>query len=291
MRQRLFPPDAALLPAVIVSLAGLAAMVIPVRGIPAPAGATGSDAATAREILDRVDDLFRGTSSHGRMTMTITTEHWTRSLTMEFWSRGKDRSLIRILSPRKERGTATLRSGNDIWNYLPKVDRVIRLPSSMMSASWMGSHFTNDDLVRESRMVEDYTFEVTFDGVKGGEGAAGDRGPAEGGDGIGEAGGTPVIEITCLPKPEAPVVWGKAVVTVRRPDLLPLEILYYDEDLDLARTMTFSDFRPLGGRVRPARTRIVPADRPGESTDVVYEEIEFDMPLDDDLFSIRSLQR
>lgn len=111
-----------------------------------------------------MDDLFRGKSSQGLMTMTVVTKHWKRTLTMQWWSKGKDRSLVRILAPKKEAGTATLRVGNDVWNYLPKVKRVIKLPSSMMSGSWMGSHFTNDDLVKESRMADDYTFKITFQG-------------------------------------------------------------------------------------------------------------------------------
>jgi outer membrane lipoprotein-sorting protein len=225
---------------------------------------------SAREILDRIDDLFRGKSSRGRMTMDIKTAHWSRELSMEFWNKGKDKSLIRILSPKKEKGTATLRSGNDIWNYLPKVKRVIKLPSSMMSASWMGSHFNNDDLVKESRMADDYTFEVTFEGEKGGE---------------------EVVEITCTPKENAAVVWGKVVARVRRRDLLPTRIEYFDEDMKLARTMTFSKFGNRGGRYIPVEMTIVPADKPGESTLVRYDEIEFDVPLDDDLFSLRSLQR
>ena len=147
----------------------------------APAGAS---ELTPKEILDRVDDLFRGDSSHGKATLTVRTENWSRSLTMEFWSRGKDHSLIRILEPKKEKGTATLKAGRDLWNYLPKVKRVVKLPSSMMSASWMGSHFTNDDLVRESRMADDYPFEITFEGSRD---------------------GSDIIEITCTPKPEAPV--------------------------------------------------------------------------------------
>ena len=122
---------------------------------------------TAREMLDKVDDLYRGVSSQGKMTMTIVTAHWTRSLSLEFQSKGKDKSLVRILAPVKEKGTATLRSGNEIWNYLPKVNRVVKLPSSMMSASWMGSHFTNDDLVKQSRFTEDYTFQIGFQGKRG----------------------------------------------------------------------------------------------------------------------------
>jgi len=224
---------------------------------------------SGREILDRVDDLFRGNSAHGDMTMTVTTAHWTRTLSLEFWSRGTDKSLVRILAPTKEKDTATLRVGNDLWNYLPKVKRVIKLPSSMMSAQWMGSHFTNNDLVKESRMAEDYTFEQSFTGARDGE---------------------EVIEITCLPKPDAAVVWGKVVVRVRRSDYLPLAIPYYDEKMQLARTMTFSDFRTLGGRLLPAKVTVVPADKPAESTVVSYNSIEFDAPLDDDAFSLRNLQ-
>jgi hypothetical protein len=234
----------------------------------APAPARGS--LTAREILDRVDDLFRGESSHGRATMTVTTAYWTRTLSLEFWSHGKEQTLIRILAPQKEKGTATLRSGNDIWNYLPKVKRVIKLPSSMMSASWMGSHFTNDDLVRESRMTEDYTFAVTFDG---------------------ERDGTAVVEITCTPKETAPVEWGRVVVVVRRSDDLPLAVRYYDEDLDLARTITYTGIRHLGGRELPTRLTAVPADKPAESTVVTYEDIAFDAPLGEETFSLRALQQ
>jgi len=225
---------------------------------------------TAREILDRVDDLYRGDSSHGRMTMIIKTENWTRSLMIEFWSKGKENSLMRILEPIKEKGTATLRSGNNIWNYLPKVNRTIKLPSSMMASSWMGSHFTNDDLVKESRMADDYTFEISF------------RGARE---------NLEVVELTCIPRPEAAVVWGKVVVTVKAADFVPLKIIYFDEDLNLARTMTFADVGPIGGRELPRSMNVVPADKPGESTTVQYHEMTFNPRLEDSLFSIRSLER
>ena len=247
----------------------LAALCVAVA-LPAGAAAAASSELSAREILDRVDDLFRGDASHGEMTMTITTAHWQRTLSVEFWSRGRDETLYRILAPKKEKGTATLRVGNDLWNYLPKVKRVIKLPSSMLSAAWMGSHFTNNDLVRDSRMADDYTFERTFTGERDGE---------------------PVIEITCLPKPDAPVVWGKLVVRVRRSDYQPLATLYYDERLELARTMTFSDVTTLGGRRLPSRMTVVPADEPAERTLVEYDAIDFDPTLEDDLFSLRSLQR
>ena len=225
---------------------------------------------TAKQILDKVDDLFRSRSSHGLAIMTVTTAHWKRSLTLEMWTKGKDKSLIRIRAPKKEKGTATLRSGNDIWNYLPKVNRVIKLPSSMMAASWMGSHFTNDDLVKESRMAEDYTFEITF---------------------LGEIEGQEIVEITCQPKAETAVVWGKVVVMARTTDYLPLWVKYFDEDLQLARTMTFSHVDRLGGRKLPTVVTMVPEDKPRESTIITYDKMEFNIQLDNDFFSLRTLQR
>lgn len=225
---------------------------------------------TPKEILDKVDDLFRGKSSHGKMTMTIKTANWERALSLDFWSEGKEKSLIRILAPKKEKGTATLRSDNDIWNYLPKVKRTIKLPSSMMSASWMGSHFTNDDLVKESRMADDYTFQETFRGMRDGR---------------------EVLDITCHPKPEAAIVWGKVIMTVRTEDYLPLYSKYYDEDMKLARTMIFSDIKTLGGRTLPVLMTVEPEDKPGEKTEVLYHEIEFNIDLPADTFTLRSLQR
>ena len=225
---------------------------------------------TPKQILNRVDDLFRGKSSLGHLTMAIVTANWQRTLELEFWSEGKDKSLIRILAPEKEKGTATLRVGNEIWNYLPKVNRTIKLPSSMMSSSWMGSHFTNDDLVKESRMADDYTFNITFNGEKDGQS---------------------ITEITCIPKPEAAIVWGKVLVTVRNSDYLPLNTKYYDEDMKLARTMVFSDIGELGGRNLPRVMTVLPTDKPGEKTEVTYQKLTFDPKLPADTFSLRSLTR
>ncbi|MBW1809239.1 MAG: outer membrane lipoprotein-sorting protein [Deltaproteobacteria bacterium] len=225
---------------------------------------------TAKQILDKVDDLYRGKSSYARMTMKVVTEHWTREMKIEGWSKGKEKSLMRILSPRKEKGTATLKSGDNIWNYLPKVKRVIKVPSSMMGGSWMGSHFTNDDLIKESRMADDYDFKVSFEGKRK---------------------GLEVSEVTCIPKVDAAVVWGKVVVLVRTEDLQPLTVAYYDEDMELARTMTFSQFKTMSGRLLPSVMRMVPTDKPDEFTEFSYNEIEFDIELKDSKFSLRNLQR
>ena len=236
----------------------------------APCVATEDGAGRAEKILDYVDDLYRSSSSHGVITMKIVTEHWSRELKLEEWSMGEDFTLLRILAPKKEKGTATLRRKNEIWNYLPKVNRVIKLPSSMMSDSWMGSHFTNDDLVKETRMTEDYDFEITSTGKR-----------------VGAA----IIKITCHPHADAAVVWGKVLVVVRAENHIPIEIEYFDEDLELARTMEFKNVMQLGGRRIPSTMIVTPADKPGEHTEVIYNEIEFNVDLDESLFSLRNLKK
>ena len=224
---------------------------------------------TAEEIVDEVDRLLRGRSSRGTVVMEIVTEHWTRSMEMRIWSLGTDYSLIRVLSPRKDAGTATLKSENEIWNYLPRVDRTIKLPASLMGAAWMGSHFTNDDLVKESRIIEDYDIEIGYEG---------------------ERDGVTVWEFVLTPKPEAAVVWGRIEEQVRQDDLMPVWVRYYDDRGDLARTMVFSDFRTMGGRLVPAHMVIEPADKPGESTTITYRDLEFDVGLDPSFFSLQRLR-
>ena len=226
-------------------------------------------AQSAREIIDRVDRLMKGESSIARFTMDIQTENWDRSLTLRAWSLGTEHALIRVEAPQKEAGTATLRADQEVWNYLPRVDRTLKLPSSMMAGSWMGSHFTNDDLVKESRLVDDYGIEIEFDGTR---------------DGV------DVWEFLLVPLPEAPVVWGKIRYQVSKEGLLPTWTRYYDESDELIRTMTFSENRMMGSRLVPTVMTIRPADKPGESTVVRYHEFDFDVDLDEDFFSLRNLR-
>ena len=250
----------------------LAALVTQLLVLPASlqaqtAACAGLDDPT--EIVDCVDRIMRGESSLGTATMEVSTENWSRAMEMQMWSLGTDHALVRILSPRKDAGTATLKSGNEIWNYLPRVDRTIKIPASLMSASWMGSHFTNDDLVKESRLIEDYEITLAFEG---------DR------DGV------EVWEFDLIPRPEAPVVWGRIAYQIRKTDTMPVYARYYDEDGELVRAMTFFDYRLLGGRLVPAAMRVVPEDKPGEFTEVRYSELEFDVDLDEGFFSLRRLR-
>jgi outer membrane lipoprotein-sorting protein len=224
----------------------------------------------AREIVDRVDRLSRGESSIGAVSMEISTVNWQRTLSMQIWSRGTDNALIRILKPEKEAGTATLKVGNNIWNYLPKVNRTIKIPTSMMMASWMGSHFTNDDLVKESCLIRDYFIAISFEG---------------------ERDGTQVYEFTLTPRPEAAVVWGKVVLEVRQADLMPTWQRFYDEQDKLVREITLSDYKRMGGRLVPTRLVVRPADKAGEQTTITYDDLTFDVAISDDTFSLRNLER
>ena len=222
------------------------------------------------EIVDQVDQLLRGDSSQGTITMQIVTENWQRSLTMQVWSQGTENSLVRIEKPRKEAGMATLKVGNNIWNYLPKVSRTIKIPTSMMMASWMGSHFTNDDLVRESSMSRDYFITISYEG---------------------ERNGISVYEFALIPKPDAAVVWGKLELEVRQDDLMPTWHRYYDEDGTLIRELTFSEYTLMGGRRVPTRLVMQPYDKPGEQTVIIYDDLAFDVPIQADTFSLRNLER
>jgi len=245
--------------ALVVAMASGALTVTPVVAQPDPV-----------EIMERVDRLLRGDSSRGVATMEVVTENWEREITMEMWSLGTEFSLVRVQAPAREAGTATLMAEDNIWNYLPKVERTIKIPSSMMGGSWMGSHFTNDDLVRESQLIEDYDIEIAF---------AGDRD------------GDDVWEFRLTPKPEAAVIWGHLEFRVQQLDYMPLWSRFYNEDGELVRTMEYSEFTEFAGRLVPAVMDMQPHDKPGERTTIRYEELECDLDIDESFFSLQRLQR
>lgn len=230
--------------------------------------AAGSDEDLAKQLLDQTDDIHRGSSSQGKMTMHVKTEHWDRTMEMEVWSKGTNKSLVRILSPAKDAGTSTLKVDDNIWNYLPKVDRTMKVPASMLGGSWMGSHYTNDDLVKQSRMAVDYTYNLTSK----------------------PSGGQGDYVIECLPRPDAAVVWGKLVVTLDGKTQQPKEITYWSEKGALARTMQFSDPITRNNRTFPSRIKLIPADKPDEFTEISYEQIDFDVDLPDSTFTLQSLK-
>jgi outer membrane lipoprotein-sorting protein len=241
--------------------------VISIATVPSTSHA--ADEATIDELLDATDDIARGASSHGKTSMHVKTKHYERTIEMEVWTRGTEDSLVRILSPAKEAGTCSLKVGDNMWNYLPKIDRTMKISGAALSGNWMGSHITNDDLVKGSRMREDYTSTMTA--------------KPNGGD-------QNLYIIELVPKPDAPVVWGKVVLQIR-PDKMPLKIEYFDEKSTLIRTMSFLDIKEIGGRSFPSVMRVEPAEDPGEFTEIRYADMQFDVELEDRLFTLQSLKK
>ncbi|MFT7235518.1 MAG: hypothetical protein ACI9QV_001097 [Methylophagaceae bacterium] len=223
-----------------------------------------------KALLNEVDDLWRGESSYAVTSMHVKTAHYERTMKMEGWSKGKEKTLFRVMQPLRERGTSTLKSDKHIYTYLPKTDRTIKLTSGMMMGSWMGSHLTNDDLVKEARLEEDYTAEISFEGERDGQN---------------------IIEFTLIPNLDAAVVWGKLELTILAESHIPVVEYYYDEDMVLARTIRFTDIQLLGGRKRPAVLRVTPQDKPEEYTEFIYEELSLNVELKDNLFSLSSLKK
>jgi outer membrane lipoprotein-sorting protein len=221
----------------------------------------------ARAILQKIDELYRSDSNQARFEMEIVTPHWQRTLKINLWSRGMEKTFLRILEPKKERGIATLRIGNEMWNYLPRTNKVIKIPPSMMMGSWMGSDFTNDDLVKEYTFVKDYDFEFT------------DIGNPEANR----------IYIRCVPKKDRPIVWGHILIAVRENDSLPVWQKYFDEKGNLVREMTYRDIRTFGSRTIPSVMELVPAAKEGNRTIVRYLEARFDIDIPDEIFSLRNL--
>ena len=223
-----------------------------------------------REIVDRSEKLLWGKTFQGELEMSVATPRWQRTLTLRAWIERPRQSFIRILSPAKEAGIGSLRIGSEMWNYLPKVERTIKIPPSMMLQPWMGSDFTNDDLVKESSVVDDYVHHILR------------TEPAAGATAY-------VIEAT--PKPDAAVVWGKIVFWVRMSDFVPLREEFYSERGELVRVLTFSDVRQLDGRTVPTRWEMRPRDKPGNVTTVVLKGARYDQAIDPETFSQRNLQK
>jgi outer membrane lipoprotein-sorting protein len=202
------------------------------------------------------------------MKMDVKTANYERSMKMQVWAKGAEKTLVKILEPAKDAGVATLKVDDNLWNYLPKVDRTMKVPAGMMSGSWMGSHFTNNDLVREDRLSEDFTCSFT---------AKPDTDPAKN------------YVIACIPKPTAAVVWGKVVAYVRE-DLAPVKLEFVDEKGVLVRTISYSDIRTIDGRITPMIMELTPHEEPGEYTRITFESLDLGAQLSDDVFTLQSLK-
>ena len=222
----------------------------------------------AERLVRKAVQYYRGNASFALLDMTIHRPAWERTLTMKGWTRGQKDSLITIIAPPKDEGNGTLKKGREMWIYNPKVNRVIKLPPSMMSQSWMGSDFSNNDLAKSDNIIEEYTHRITGAEMHEGKKA---------------------YVITSMPKPEAPVVWGMQKLVIRE-DLVFLRQEFYDEDLKLVKVMTGDEIRMLGGKIFPRVWKMVIADKRDEYTLMKYRELQFLEDLPESFFTLTSLK-
>jgi outer membrane lipoprotein-sorting protein len=225
---------------------------------------------TAKEIIQKADQKMRGESNNAEMKMTIIRPTWEREVEMKSWSKGDEYALILITAPAREAGTAFLKRGNEIWNWQPSIDRTIKLPPSMMQQSWMGSDFTNDDLVKQSSIVEDYTHEKM--GVENIEGRS-------------------CWKIGLTPKEDAAVVWGKVITWVDQEEFMELKTEFYDEDGELINTIYGKQVKEMDGRIIPTLLEVHPADDPGKRTVIQYLSIDFNIDIEASYFSVQNMMR
>jgi outer membrane lipoprotein-sorting protein len=225
---------------------------------------------TAKEIIAKADQKNRGESSYGLVEMKIVRPTWERTVEMKSWSKGEDYFLIYITTPAKEKGQVFLKRKKEMWNWVPSIERMVKIPPSMMMQSWMGSDFTNDDLVKQSSIVKDYDQKL-----------------------IGEE---TIREQECYkiqldPLPEAPVVWGRIVSWVTKDGFNIWKTEYYDEDLELVNEENAYDLKDYGDRTLPSKMEIFPIDKPGNKTLIELKEMTFNQPISDDFFSQQNMKK
>ena len=223
-------------------------------------------------LLKYLDDLYRAESSIATMSLTVTKVRRgrtrTRKLRMKAWSKGTDKALIIIEKPPRDKGTATLKIGKNLWNYLPRISRTIRIPPSMMLSSWMGSDFTNDDLVRESSFLDDFDAEV-----------------------LGRSEDPEGWRVNLVAKEGVVGLWKRIEYVMSLDGKIPLQAEYYDRKGRLSRVMEFTDVRDFDGRRIPARMLLTPVDKEGHKTEMVYEEMSFNVDVPESMFSLSALER
>lgn len=226
-------------------------------------------AQNAKEIVQKADDKMRGNTSQAEIVIKTVRPSWSREMTVRTWMKGSNLAMILVLSPAKDKGIAFLKRKKEVWNWMPSLEKTIKLPPSMMSQSWMGTDFTNDDLVKESSIVNDYDHSITGDTVINGRSS---------------------YVIQMIPKPEAAVVWGKLIVCIDKKDFLELHTRFYDEDGSLVNTMNGYDVKLMDGRLIPTHFEMIPADKKNQKTEMIYKTITYNKPLDDGFFTTERMK-
>ena len=211
-----------------------------------------------------------GKTSQGLNKMIVVRPDWKREVEMKMWSKGNDYYLILITAPAREKGQVFLKRKNEMWNWIPSINRMIKIPPSMMSQSWMGSDFTNDDLLKEASIVKDYTHEII---------------------GTEKINGYECYKIKLLPKPDAAVVWGKIIAWIAKGKYYQLKTEFYDETGELINTQIGSDIKNIGNRTLPSKLEMIPADKEGYKTILIMRNIIFNKNIPDNFFSLQNMKR
>ena len=230
------------------------------------AGIADASEEAAKRVIDEMEQLYRGESSTAKITMQVETPQYRREMTMEAQTLGQEQAFFRILSPRKDRGISTLKKEQEMWNYFPKINKVIKVPPSMMMGSWMGSDFTNDDLVKETTLIDAYHLELKEDEDQ--------------------------YHVTLTPKEQTVTVWGKIEYIVSKEPLLPVAQIFFDDDGEKIRTLQFSEPKEFDGKLMPSILEMVPLNKEGHRTRVIYDDMTFDSAeINDQVFTLRNLKR
>jgi outer membrane lipoprotein-sorting protein len=226
---------------------------------------------TATEIIKKADDKFNGEKSViNTMVMTIVRPSWERKVEFKSWSVGRENSLTLITAPAKDQGQTFLKRGQEMWSFNPAINRLIKLPPSMMSQGWMGSDYTNDDILKESSVVKDYTHEIVGEEIIGGRNC---------------------YKINMVAKPDAAIVWGHQMRWIDKKDMLTLKVELYDEDGSLVRTEWGSDIKIMDSRTIPARLELIPSEEKGNKTIIEIKDIKFNVAIEDSFFSQQNMKR
>jgi outer membrane lipoprotein-sorting protein len=224
----------------------------------------------AIDIVRKSNDLLRGKCTYAEFSMSIVKPGWSRTYSMKSWSLEPDYSLVYITEPARDKGSVTLKRKTEVWNWLPSVQRMIKIPPSMMLQSWMGSDFTNDDLVRQSSLVDDYTHEIVSEE---------------------DFGGYTCWKIALKPKPDAGVVWGKLLMWITKKIYVELKTEFYDEEGTMVKSFTGSSIRDFDGRSIPAHWEMIPVNEPGKRTVLDYREMKFHIQLEQGFFSEQNMKK
>ena len=224
---------------------------------------------SALDIVKKADSKLRGESSYSEMTMTIVRPTWQRSISMKAWTKGTNFALIKVTAPAKDKGTGFLKRNNELWNWIPSIDRLIKMSASVMGQSWMGSDFTNDDMVRESSMVTDYTQKILGeDTIRGFN----------------------CYKIELMPLPTAAVVWGKVITWIDKSTFNIIRTQNLDESFKLVQTMENYDLKQFGDRLLPSRMEMTPASGKEQKTVITISKAQYNIPTQESFFSQQNLK-